>query len=205
MMKWHNIKPSFGAEPWWEKCFLMTSPSIHVFILSINRANAAWHNVVSAQKNNTIKFHAKWPSSFQNKSVLLSGHNDASSFQRWQHYAVHEEIIFFENLCISILDHRNWRGYNMLSYKLIIFFNVITGMLEFRFWSSFRIFWLFFCSSGDPIFRLLMSWGTHLFGHFGLFQTLFSQTISHPCDRDEIVLKPIVSKFKICLSLNLYA
>ena len=52
--------------------------------------------------------------------------------------------------------------------------SLLTGMWEFRFESDFRLF----CSSQNPIFRLLMHWKAHFFRHFRLFQT-FSHKCSH--------------------------
>ena len=49
----------------------------------------------------------------------------------------------------------------------------------------------FFCSSQNPIFRILMHWKAHLFRHFRLFQTFWdfsSRTLSHPL----LYSKPII-------------
>ena len=46
-------------------------------------------------------------------------------------------------------------------------------------------FQTFFCSSQNPIFRLLIYWKLHIFSSisdlFQAFQTFCSQTLSHPC------------------------
>ena len=49
-------------------------------------------------------------------------------------------------------------------------------MWEFRFLSDFRLF----CSSQNPIFRLVMHWKAHLFRRFRFFQTFSHRRSQHP-------------------------
>ena len=81
--------------------------------------------------------------------------------------------------------------------------------------SDFNLSSDFVLSTKFLFFKRLLHWQTHLFRLFGLSQTFirrfsfvgfFSHTLSHPCNKDGIVLKIYcLDFFFFCLSLHSYA